>query len=244
MAACKVKEKEKREQASAGPFRVLAGDFSEWLDNAQAVLQTGKGEAHVSCGTCAGCCRSSMFVHIRPEETGTLQRIPRALLFPAPGLPKGHVLMGYDEKGRCPMLKDGRCSIYEDRPQTCREYDCRIFAATGIEVDARMQAEISERVKAWEFSYLADAGQAQFGLLRETAKFLQDNRMLFPAGVLPDQPAHLAAIAVRVHRLFSELAAKRSFGEPRASDSEIARAILTLLEESEERSGRLKLSRS
>ena len=76
-----------------------------------------------------------MFIHIQPEETQTLQRIPRALLFPAPGLPKGHVLMGYCDKGQCPMLVDNQCSIYEHRPQTCRDYDCRVFAATGISVD-------------------------------------------------------------------------------------------------------------
>ncbi len=64
-----------------------------------------------------------MFVHIKPDETQTLRRIPRALLFPAPGLPKGHRVMGYDDRGYCPMLVDDKCSIYEDRPQACRTYD-------------------------------------------------------------------------------------------------------------------------
>jgi Fe-S-cluster containining protein len=80
-----------------------------------------------------------MFIHISPEETRTIQRIPRELLFPAPGKPKGHVLMGYTDQGYCPMLVAGECSIYEDRPQTCRDYDCRVFAATGISVDPRTQ---------------------------------------------------------------------------------------------------------
>ena len=34
------------------------------------------------------------------------------------------------------MLVDGRCSIYEHRPRTCRTYDCRIFTATGLDVGA------------------------------------------------------------------------------------------------------------
>jgi Fe-S-cluster containining protein len=98
-----------------------------------------------------------MFIHIKPEETQTIQRIPRALLFPAPGLPKGHVLMGYNDEGHCPMLVDDECSIYEHRPQTCRDYDCRIFAATGVSVDEQTQAEIAHRVKAWEFHYESEA---------------------------------------------------------------------------------------
>ena len=30
--------------------------------------------------------------------------------------------MGYDERGHCPMLVDGDCSIYDHRPRTCRMY--------------------------------------------------------------------------------------------------------------------------
>ena len=130
-----------------------AGGFSEWLRNAEVSLRSGTGGSSVPCGTCTACCRSSMFVHIRPEETQTRQRIPRNLLFPAPGLPKGHVLMGYNDRGHCPMLIENKCSIYEDRPQTCREYDCRVFTATGISVSQQTQDEIAERTASWTFSY-------------------------------------------------------------------------------------------
>ena len=87
--------------------------------------------SEVPCDGCTACCTSSQFVHIGPDETDTLARIPRRLLFPAPRLPAGHVLMGYDENGHCPMLVDGACSIYEHRPRTCRTYDCRVFPAAG-----------------------------------------------------------------------------------------------------------------
>src|ERR1035441_2185541 len=132
---------------------VPAGGFSEWLYVTETSLRSGNGGADVPCGICRGCCRSSMFIHIKPEETQTIKRIPRALLFPAPGLPKGHLLMGYDDQGQCPMFVDNKCSIYEDRPQTCRDYDCRIFSATGISVDQQAQPEITQRVKEWAFSY-------------------------------------------------------------------------------------------
>ena len=65
-------------------------------------------------------------------ETDTLALIPPELLFPVPGLPSGHVLMGYAERGGCPMLIEGKCSIYAARPRIFRTYECRVFPAAGI----------------------------------------------------------------------------------------------------------------
>ena len=93
----------------------------------------GSGGSDVPCGTCTACCTSSQFVHIEPDERDALAHIPAELLFPAPGRPRGHVLLGYDERGHCPMLVDGACSIYAHRPRTCRTYDCRVFAAAGVD---------------------------------------------------------------------------------------------------------------
>jgi Fe-S-cluster containining protein len=109
-----------------------AGDFSAWLADVQGAIRGERG-SEVPCGGCTACCTSSQFVHIGPDETGTFAAIPRKLLFPAPGAPPGHVLLGYDERGHCPMLVDGACSIYADRPRTCRTYDCRVFPAAGID---------------------------------------------------------------------------------------------------------------
>jgi hypothetical protein len=90
-------------------------------------------------------------VHIAPDEVETLTHVPTALRFPAPGLPAGHVVLGYDEHGHCPMLVDGSCSIYEHRPRTCRVYDCRVFAATGVD-PGTAQPAIAERVASWHFT--------------------------------------------------------------------------------------------
>src|SRR5437763_4457379 len=97
----------------------------------RAVIE-GNAGAEVPCAGCTACCTSYQFVHIGPEETETLARIPAALLAPAPGRPSGHMVLGYDDRGQCPMLVDNQCSIYSHRPRTCRAYDCRVFAATGI----------------------------------------------------------------------------------------------------------------
>ena len=147
--------------------QLAAGGFSTWLEGIEAALR-GAATSDVPCGTCTACCTSSQFVHIGPDETDTLAHIPADLLFPAPRLPRGHVLLGYDERGHCPMLVDGRCSIYAHRPLTCRTYDCRVFPATGIEPDDD-KPEIAARTRRWRFTYADDADRARHDALRAAA---------------------------------------------------------------------------
>jgi uncharacterized protein len=211
--------------ASKESDAIPAGEFSAWLRGTEASLLSGKGGTAVPCGDCTACCRSSMFIHIKPAETRPLQRIPKALLFPAPGLPKGNVLMGYDDEGRCPMLTDNKCSIYEDRPQTCRSYDCRVFAATGIAVDAKAQPDIARRVKAWVFTHETDASREEHEAVKEAGAFLQKNREMFPQGSLPAHPAPLAALAVRVWGFFLRPANTEAI----RTDAEIAQEITVFL---------------
>jgi Fe-S-cluster containining protein len=148
---------------------VAAGNFAAWLVEMTAALE-GTRSADVPCGDCTACCTSSQFVHIEPDETDTLAHIPSDLLFPAPRLPAGHVVLGYDERGHCPMLVDGACSIYAHRPRTCRTYDCRIFVAAGIEIDDPAKAAIAQRVRRWRFEYrTADDRAAHHALIQAAA---------------------------------------------------------------------------
>lgn len=121
----------------------------------------GEHGSEVPCGGCTACCTASQFVHIEPDETDTLARIPAELLFPAPRLPRGHVVLGYDERGHCPMLIDDQCSIYEHRPRTCRTYDCRIFPAAGLDLDDNDQALITRQARRWRFDHPTPADRAR-----------------------------------------------------------------------------------
>jgi uncharacterized protein len=132
-----------------------AGEFSAWLGELAAALR-GEGDTDVACGSCVACCSSGQFIHLGPDEVDALAHIPAELLFPAPRLPKGNVLMGYDEHGRCPMLGEAGCTIYAHRPRTCRTYDCRVFPATGLLPDEPEKAAIAARASEWEFSYAGD----------------------------------------------------------------------------------------
>jgi Fe-S-cluster containining protein len=148
---------------------IAAGPFSEWLDGMLRALR-GEGVSDVPCGGCTACCTSSQFVHIEPDERETLARIPAELLFPAPGLPSGNVLLGYDERGHCPMLVDDQCSIYEHRPHTCRIYDCRIFPATGIDVDDAAQSAVARRARRWRFDFPTPIDRVRHDAVRASAE--------------------------------------------------------------------------
>lgn len=147
-----------------------AGDFTSWLHGMQATLR-GDHAAEVPCNGCTACCTSALFIHIEPDEADTLAHIPPQLLFPAPRRPPGHMVLGHDERGHCPMLVDGACSIYEHRPRTCRTYDCRIFSATGLDATDgdRRKAAIDERVSRWSFTYARPSARAQHAALQATA---------------------------------------------------------------------------
>src|SRR6476660_660592 len=127
---------------------VDGGEFSLWLTEMHGALR-GERAADVPCDGCTACCTASQFVHITPDELDTIAHIPSELLFPAPRMPRGNFVLGYDERGHCPMLVDGACSIYEHRPRTCRTYDCRVFAVTGVEPEG--QPAIAARVREWRF---------------------------------------------------------------------------------------------
>lgn len=149
-----------------------AGVFSDWLTAMQAALR-GERDAEVPCGDCTACCTASQFVHVGPDELDTLAHIPPALLFPAPGLVAGHKVMGYDERGHCPMLVDDQCSIYEHRPRTCRTYDCRIFAATGTEPDGTDPDAIAVQVRRWQFELPTTADRALRHAVHDAATLLR-----------------------------------------------------------------------
>ena len=180
-----------------------AGDFDEWADRMVAALD-GDGDADVPCGECTACCTASQFVHIGPDETDALDHIPGALLFPVPGRPRGHVLMGYDERGGCPMFVDGGCSIYAHRPRTCRTYDCRIFPATGVTVDDDpAKAAIAGRAADWQFAFADEPARVRRQAMRAAAAFVAERSAeLFDGGGGSPPQVQKAVLAVELHQLF------------------------------------------
>ncbi len=177
-----------------------AGGFSAWLAGMQRAL-LGDQDSEVPCDGCTACCTSSQFVHIAPDEAETLAHIPVELLFPAPRLPAGNVLLGYDENGHCPMLIEGACSIYEHRPRTCRTYDCRVFPASGVEPDGDKPA-IAQRAHRWRFDFPTEVDRAEHDAVQAAARFVRDQEDRVPEDVVPPNATQLAVVAIEVHEAF------------------------------------------
>lgn len=177
-----------------------AGTFSAWL-RATTDAAAGDGTVDVPCGDCVACCTSSQFIHIGPDETETLRRIPTDVVFPAPGAPPEWVVLGYDDRGHCPMFVDGGCSIYEVRPRTCRSYDCRVFPASGL-VPASDKPHIVERAGQWRFEHASDDDTARHRAVQDAAGYLSANPACFPDGVVPSNPGVVARLAIDVHEAF------------------------------------------
>src|SRR5688572_16095110 len=131
---------------------VAAGPFSDWLRKMRRSLKGNEG-MDVPCGDCVGCCVSGYSLQLRPEDHKAAARIPATFVVSAAGFTKGNLTVRALENGLCPMLDDGKCSIYSVRPQTCLDYDCRIFAASGIDAGGEDKAVINKRVREWRFSY-------------------------------------------------------------------------------------------
>jgi hypothetical protein len=181
------------------PGDLPAGDFGAWLAEMRLALRH-EVDADVPCGDCCACCSTSHFVHIGPGETEALEVVPRALLFAAPGMPDGHLVLPYDARGRCPLLDEGgRCTIYDHRPLTCRTYDCRVFAAAGLDAD---RDTITARARHWRFACPAPGDAEQQAAVRAAARWIREHAAAFPGGEVPQDPTQLAVLAVRVADVF------------------------------------------
>ncbi|AEI63633.1 YkgJ family cysteine cluster protein [Corallococcus macrosporus] len=75
------------------------------------------------CLRCGMCCDGTLFTHVslQPEEALALQRR---------GLPVGSRTDGSPAlMQHCPALEGRACTVYTDRPASCRRYHCQLFAA-------------------------------------------------------------------------------------------------------------------
>ena len=195
---------------------VEAGPFGDWLAKFRASLRGTQG-SEVPCGDCTGCCISGYSIQLRPQDERALARIPAELLVQAPGFPRGHLTMPPRPDGVCQMLDAGKCTIYADRPQTCLDYDCRIFTAAGLEAG---KAVIDRRVRQWRFTYPTRADREAHDAVLAAAAFIRNKRESFPANRAPTAPTGVAVLAIKVYGVFLER------GAVSRSDAEIATAMV------------------
>ena len=180
---------------------VAAGRFGQWLQQARAALQ-GNGGMEVPCGECVGCCTSSYSILLRPHDAA-LDVVPAKFLSSVPGLAYPHAKMNPLENGHCPMFQHGKCAIYAQRPQTCLDYDCRVFAAAGIATGDNRPV-INQRIREWRFDYETQSDRTAHEAVQAAATFITAHAAEFPAGWLPNNPSGIAVLAVKVYQLFMD----------------------------------------
>jgi hypothetical protein len=143
---------------------------------------------------------SSYPIPLRPEDVRARAEVPEQYLLGT--MASGERwMMGFREDGRCPFMNERRCDIYADRPQTCRDYDCRIYAAAGLVPDGN-RAVIARRVREWEFTFASDTDLADAEAVRCAARFMRGNATLFPAAMRVGSATAASVLAVKTYGLF------------------------------------------
>lgn len=175
-----------------------AGDYLEWLESTLASL-VGRKDAVVPCGDCQACCRAGYFIPVRKDDWAARKVIPSKLLVHLPmNDAHGTALLVTTRDGRCAVHQNGGCSIYPHRPQACREYDCRIFAAAGVTAGS---LRVDARAERWRFQYRSAASRRAHSATRAVARLMIEHADAFPGRRAPTRPADIAVAALKAHRV-------------------------------------------
>lgn len=100
-------------------IRIL-GSFSTVMRKYMQGFKSGNPD--VPCNGCNKCCKSFKEISITDSESKNLNHLAK----------DGKLFLKLKENGECSYLVDNKCSIYNNRPKTCKEYDCRIYALANI----------------------------------------------------------------------------------------------------------------
>ena len=145
-----IEEKEGKEFQGDAPEgntkRDTVGAFA-WLTQFVESLRSGD-VVSVPCGECNACC--SAFDAVRTSDGGML-------------------LSGPD--GSCSELRCGKCSIYSDRPPTCRYYDCRTHLFSGVDP---VNPTISDALKGWRVPTYTPEDAAVVAIIRTIAAVISN----------------------------------------------------------------------
>ena len=198
------------------PNTFPAGDFLLWTVEAQERLSHNLA-VDVPCGSCTACCTSSYFILVNRTEQQAIDAIGAELLFPAPNNPN-LLVMGFNKKGHCPKLVGGKCSIYANRPHTCRTYDCRIFSAANIAAGGNEKHAVNYRVTQWQFGYDNPQSEQAHKQVQIAAKYLTSHES-FSDQV--ENPTQHALAALKIYDLF----------DTQLSDSALEEAVHQRLDE-------------
>ena len=124
----------------------LRGTISHDLDALRALYAEADGYLEGwTCAASADCChfaRTGREPYLWPNEWALLEQAMRAR-----GVPRGSLPV-LDER-RCPLLsRDGRCTVYADRPFGCRTFFCARGEGPTRKHPRAELADVGKRVAA------------------------------------------------------------------------------------------------
>lgn len=85
-------------------------------------VTTDEPQSVVPCKDCTFCCQK-LHPFLTPDEVSS-GKYPLSLV-QLTDSDDPVVALYKSQKGGCSMLIDNKCSIYDDRPLACRQFDCR-----------------------------------------------------------------------------------------------------------------------
>lgn len=156
-----------------------------WREAPQDARTKPGAAVRVPCGSCSLCCRSAMRIPLTEEE---------AARFPHDVSESGRAQLRH--RGRDCELYDaelGRCSVYETRPQACREYDCRALWLAGLRSTERGR-EINERLDTWRTQFKTERDYAIAAAVWLTARAMLMEDPGADVGLVAGAAAVLAAL--------------------------------------------------
>ncbi len=143
------------------PPRVRHAVRALGLAVADAIKTSARRSGPVPCTTCRGaCCYAYDSVDLTDEDVSRIKKatgkdadsfsVPRTWPtisgFTAMLMKEPRKISGKVETGACIFLKSTGCSIYEHRPQICREYDAWTCGDTYEEDDKKVDGKVRLRV--------------------------------------------------------------------------------------------------
>ena len=123
------------------------------------------------------------------------------------------------------MFIDNQCSIYAQRPRTCRDYDCRVFPATGVAMDEGKPL-IAKQAARWKFAFPGAEDTREYAAVCAAAEFLRLGSRDFPPGFVPVNAPQRAVMALKVYQVFLDRPHGDFAGLRPAQRSAIAAAML------------------
>lgn len=99
----------------------ILGSFDTTLRKVQQ--DKARKEASVPCGDCNQCCKCGYDIPLSDSEAERLEHTVSA---------SGAKILAKSDDNRCHYFIDSRCSIYAQRPQHCKMFDCRLYALGGV----------------------------------------------------------------------------------------------------------------